>query len=116
MSLRPGRFTFTEDRLKAIWGDPDNFRRQSAYEWHKLVNHESGHGLPDQRVARKLCLQFRKDVEDPDSHLTCLDASYSSTFRPPNLGRSAGIEDQARPLIILSTDTISSHRVVRIVN
>ncbi|EXJ84803.1 hypothetical protein A1O3_05475 [Capronia epimyces CBS 606.96] len=94
MSLRPSRFAFSEDRLKAIWRDPENFQRKSVYEWHQIVDHDSEHGLPDQRAARRLCLQFSKDVEDPKFSLARLDASYSATWRPPNLGRAVDIEGQ----------------------
>ncbi|KAL2406386.1 hypothetical protein ABEF93_006132 [Exophiala dermatitidis] len=66
MALRPSEFTFTEDRLRDIWRDPENLRRRSQYENYGLVDHESEHGLPDQSIiARAIEILGQQPVTSP---------------------------------------------------
>lgn len=95
MSLRPDIFSFSWSRLQAVWKDPENNKRRGEYELHTLINHDSEHAFPNQKTARKLCLQLYEDVCAPESHVERLDKSYSDTFWMGNLGRATVAEQKA---------------------
>ncbi|KIW70015.1 hypothetical protein PV04_02326 [Phialophora macrospora] len=104
MSLQPGECSFSEDRLRAVWSDPENGRRRGAYELQSLINHDSEHGLPNAAQAKKLCLKLYEDTADPQLHVTRLDKSYSDTYWLGNLGKAVAVEQQACPPFISRSD------------
>ncbi len=96
MSLRPGKLSFSQDRLRAIWRDPENQER-GILELHPLVNHKTDHELPSLIKARELCLKLYDDTEVPVLHLARLDKRYSDTYWLADLGRATEIEQQVSP-------------------
>ncbi|KAK4942217.1 hypothetical protein LTR10_017974 [Elasticomyces elasticus] len=94
MSLQPSDFSFSQDRMRAVWSDPENFSRRGAYELHTLINHESEHGFPTIGEAKKLCFKLYESTEDPALHLTRLDQAYSNTYWLGNLGRAVDVEQK----------------------
>ncbi|KAI1614443.1 hypothetical protein EDD36DRAFT_382566 [Exophiala viscosa] len=55
MLLQYGSLSFSQDRIRAVWSDPENENqgRKSAYELQSLIDHHSPHGLPNTGKAKK---------------------------------------------------------------
>lgn len=103
MSLQPGDLSSSQDRMRAVWSDPENFKRGSEYDFMKLINHESDHGLPHMGEAKKLCFRLYEDTRAPALHVTRLDRTYSDTFRLGNLGRARGGKPGVEQKVLSST-------------
>lgn len=94
MSLKPGEFSFSEDRLRAIWEDRDNFGPSPEVKaYHDLHKYSQSH-VPGARHAKPLCLKLYEDTESPELHVGRLDASYSALHMPGKLWRSPHTEQQ----------------------
>ena len=77
MSLTPGPFTFSHDRLRKVWrGGQVVLGRPSHYHQFQHFADNENHGVNAPRSARKFCLKLYSSVQNPDNHLQELDANF----------------------------------------
>ncbi len=96
MSLKPSPFSFSEQRLRAVWRDNKTSSRRGEYELRTLINHFSDQGLPNHQRTKALCLKLYDIAADgSETHVKLLDDCYSDTYW---LGPQPKVnEQQVRP-------------------
>ena len=93
MSLAPGPFTFSRDRLRKLWREFQPVPGQFRYDHYTNLARISKSNPEYRPAARKFCLKLFSSVQDPKNHLTELDSSFNpihlTPFMKTNLSESA---------------------------